>query len=178
MASIASALIGAAPSIISGIAGLFNKRPPALNPAQSGALNNLIPFLLQGAFGTPAIDPTQQALQYGNIAQSQTGANNAVTNALVSRGLGHSGVLGGALTQVANQAQSGRNASDLALQQQAIQRQQFDIGALLQSLGVNATGGQSGLGAFTAGLAPVAAYSIQSALNRRNSTIPANYPAS
>jgi hypothetical protein len=33
-------------------------------------------------------------------------------------------------------------------------------------LNVNATGGQSGAGAFTAGLAPVAAYSIQNMMNQ------------
>ena len=163
-----AALLGAVPSLLGGLAGLFNKRPPALNPAQSGALNTLIPSLMGKATGTPTIDPTQQALMYGGVAQNQTGAANAATNLLTSRGLGHSGLLGGALTQVANQAQQSRNQGNMGLQQQAIQQQQFDLQTLLQLLNVNATGGQSGAGAFTAGLAPVAAYSIQNMLNNRN----------
>jgi hypothetical protein len=163
-----AALLGAIPSLLGGLSGLFNQRPPALNPAQSGALNSLIPNLMGKATGTPTIDPTQQALMYGGVAQNQTGANNAVTNSLVSRGLGHSGILGGALTQVANQAQQSRNQGNMGLQQQAVQQQQFDLQTLLGLLNVNATGGQSGAGAFSAGMAPVAAYSIQNMLNSRN----------
>jgi hypothetical protein len=165
-----AALLGAIPSLLGGLAGLFNKRPPALNTAQSGALNTLIPSLMGKATGTPTIDPTQQALMYGNVAQNQTGANNAATNSLVSRGLGHSGLLGQALTQVANQAQQSRNQGNMGLQQQSIQQQQFDIQSLLGLLNVNATGGQSNQGAFMAGLAPVAAYSIQNMLNSRGSS--------
>lgn len=178
MASIANALLGGIPSLIGGIAGLFNKRPPALNGAQSQSLDALIPNLMGKAMATPTIDPTQQALMYSNIAQNQTGANNAATNALVSRGLGHSGVLGDALTQVANQAQSSRNQGNMGLQQQAIQQQQFDLQTLLGLLNVNATGGQSGAGAFSAGMAPIAAYSIQNMLNSNaaSQNNPANNP--
>lgn len=164
-----AALLGAIPSLLGGLSGLFNKRPPALNPAQSGALNSLIPNLLGKAEGTPQIDPTQQALMYGNVAQNQTGAFNAATHALTGSGLGHSGLLGNALTQVANQAQQSRNQGNMGLQQQAVQQQQFDLQTLLGLLNVNATGGQSGAGAFTAGLAPIAAYSIQNMLNQNGS---------
>lgn len=160
-----AALLGAIPSLIGGIAGLFNKRPPALNPGQTTDLNALLSSLLPTAQGTPKIDPTLQALSYGNIATNQTGANNAVTNALVSRGLGHSGILGGALTQVANQAQQGRNASDINLQNQAIQQKQLSIQDILGLLNVNTTPGQSSAGGFAAGLAPILSYSIQNMLN-------------
>jgi hypothetical protein len=161
-----AAALGAIPSLLGGLAGLFNPRPPALNNAQSGALNSLIPSLMNKAQGTPTIDPTQQALMYGNVAQNQTGAMNAATHALTGAGLGHSGLLGNALTQVANQAQQSRNQGNMGLQQQAIQQQQFDLQTLLGLLNVNATGGQSGAGAFTAGVAPIAAYSIQNMLNQ------------
>jgi len=136
-------------------------------------MNQLIPSLLPTATGTQHIDPVQQGLMYGNIAQGQTGAFNAVTNALASRGLGHSGLLGGALTQIGNQAQSLRNQSDLGLQQQAFQQKQLSIQDLLGLLGTPNVPGQSGLGGFLAGMAPIAAYSIQNALNNNtNSGLP------
>lgn len=163
-----AALLGAIPSLIGGLAGLFNKRPPALNGPQTTDLNSLLGSLLPTAQGTPKIDPTQQALGYNNIAASQTGANNAVTNSLVSRGLGHSGILGTALTQVANQAQQGRNASDMNLQNQAIQQKQLSIQDILGLLNVNTTPGQSNAGGFSAGMGPILAYSIQNMLNNRS----------
>lgn len=167
---------GLASSLLGGIAGATNTRPPSLSPGQSSALSNLLGTpgqpsqLLQTAMGTPKIDPVQQNLMYGSIAANQTGGMDAVTHALVSRGLGHSGLLGGALTQVANQAQAGRNQADLGLQQQAIQQKQLSIQDILGLLGVNNTPGQSGAGGFFAGMAPVAAYSIQSAMNRNNNS--------
>jgi len=164
-----AALLGAIPSLLGGVAGLFNKRPPSLSPVQSNALNALIPSLNQGALGTAQIDPTQQSLMYGNVAANQTGGFNAANHALTAAGLGHSGLLGNALTQVANQAQQSRNEGNMGLQQQAIQRQQFDIQSLLQAIGINNTPGQSNMGAFSAGVAPVAAYSIQQMLNNRAS---------
>lgn len=167
-----AALLGAIPSLLGGVAGLFNKRPPSLSPVQSGALNNLIPSLQQGATAAPHIDPTQQALMYNNVAANQTGGFNAANHALTAAGLGHSGLLGNALTQVANQAQQSRNQGDMGLQQEAFQRQQFDIQALLQAIGVNNTPGQSNMGAFSAGIAPVAAYSIQNMLNNRGAGAP------
>ena len=163
-----AALLGAIPSLLGGVAGLFNKRPPSLSPEQSGALNSLIPNLQKGAEATPQIDPAQQALMYNNVAANQTGGFNAANHALTAAGLGHSGLLGNALTQVANQAQQSRNEGNMGLQQQAIQRQQFDIQSLLQAIGINNTPGQSNMGAFSAGVAPVAAYSIQQMLNNRN----------
>lgn len=158
-------ILGVIGSLLGGITGMANPRPPSLSPVQSQALNSLIPSLQQGAQATPAIDQTQQNLMYGNVAANQTGANNAAIHSLTAAGLGHSGLLGGALTQVANQAQQSRNQGNMGLQQQAVQRQQFDIQSLIQSLNVNNTPGQSPFGAFTAGMAPVAAYSLQNYLN-------------
>jgi hypothetical protein len=123
-------------------------------------------MLMQQVQGTPKIDPIQQALMYGQNAQSLTGANNAVTHALVSRGLGQSGILGAGLMQNANQSQANQNNINLGLQQQAVQQRQLTIQDILGLLNVNNTPGQSGFGGFMAGLAPVAAYSIQNALNR------------
>lgn len=159
---------GLVSGIAGGAAGAANRRPPALSPNQTTDLNALLSSLLPTATGTPRIDPTLQALSYNNIAANQTGANNAVTNALVSRGLGHSGILGGALTQVANQAQQNRNASDINLQNQAIQQKQLSIQDILGLLNVNTTPGQSAGGGFLAGMAPILAYSIQNMMNNRN----------
>lgn len=165
-----AALAGLIPALLGGISGAANRRPPSLDPTQSGSLDALIRSLMPNATGTPQIDPTQQALMYGQVAQNQTGANNAVTNSLVSRGLGHSGLLGDALTQVANQAQSGRNTGNLQLQQQAIQQKQLSIQDILGLLNVSNIPGQSGFGAFMNGMAPVAAYSIQNMLNNRKTS--------
>lgn len=168
LAALPGILGGVGSSLLGGLAGATNPRPPSLDPTQRGALDDLIKNLMPNALGTPQIDPVQQSLLYGNIAQSQTGGMDAVTHALVSRGLGRSGLLGGALTQVANQAQAGRNQADLGLQQQAVQQKQLSIQDILGLLGVGNTPGQSGAGAFFSGMAPVAAYSIMSAINNRN----------
>lgn len=165
MGFLAPLIGGLLPGLISGLAGSANTRPPSLDPTQRGSLDSLIKGLMPTAQGTPTIDPIQQALMYGNIAASQTGANDAVTNALVSRGLGHSGLLGGALTQVANQAQQSRNQANLGLQQQAIQQKQLSIQDILGLLSVNNAPGQSGGAGFLNGMAPVLAYSIQSMMN-------------
>jgi len=168
----AAPLIGAlAGPLLGGIAGAANPRPPSLSPSQSGALNTLLSpgsNLSKLAFGNPQADPIQQALLYGQNAQSLTGANNQATHALTSRGLGTSGLLGQALTQNANQSQVNQGNINLSLEQQAIQRQQQSWQTISQLLGVNNTPGQSTGGAFMAGLAPVAAYSIQNALNKNN----------
>lgn len=159
---------GLATSLLGGAAGATNARPPSLDPNQQNALASLLTpggNLMKTAGAPAGIDPVQQALLFGNNANSQTGANNAVTHALVSRGLGHSGLLGGALTQVANQSQQNQNQINLGLQQQGIQQKQMSIQDILGLLGVNNTPGQSGGGAFMAGMAPVAAYSIQRAMN-------------
>jgi hypothetical protein len=162
-------LAGGITSLLGGIAGAANTRPPSLSPSQSGALNGLLApnsSLMQTAFQPAGIDPIQQALMYGQNAQSLTGANNQVTHALVSRGLGRSGLLGAGLMQNANQSQTNQNQINLGLQQQGIQRQQMSIQDILGLLNVNNTPGQSGFGGFMAGLAPVAAYSIQNGLNK------------
>lgn len=156
-------------SLLSGLTGGANTRPGALNPTQSSSLDSLLHSLMMSLGQTPQIDPTQQKLLYGDIAQNQTGANDAVTNALVSRGLGHSGILGNALTQVANEAQKGRNQADLGLQQQAIQQRQLSIQDILGLLNVGTTPGQSTGGGFLAGMAPILAYSIQNMMNMRGS---------
>lgn len=174
------ALLGAlGSSLLGGIAGAANPRPPSLDPSQHAALTTLLgknSNLSQLAYGTPGIDPIQQALLYGQNAQSLTGANNQVTHALTSRGLGRSGLLGQALMGNANQSQVNQGGINLGLQQQGIQRQQQAWQQITQLLGINDTPGQSGFGAFMGGLAPVAAYSIQNALNNRGSTPVANAP--
>jgi len=160
-------------SLFGGIAGAANPRPPALNPAQTNALNSLLggsSNLMQLALGTPQPDATQRGYLFGQNAQSLTGANNQATHALTSRGLGRSGLLGQALMQNANQSQVNQGNINLSLEQQAIQRQQQAWQTIAQLLQTNATPGQSGFGAFTAGLAPVAAYSIQNALNSNNAS--------
>lgn len=167
LAPILGAVGGIGGTIASGIGGATNTRPPSLDPTQRSILDQLLPQLFQQVQGTPKIDPIQQQLMYGNIAQSQTGANNAVTNSLVSRGLGQSGILGSGLMQVANQAQSSRNASDLGLQQQAVQLQQQKLGDILGLLGVSNIPGQSGVSGFFNGIAPMLAF--MGAMNSGNS---------
>lgn len=159
-------LTGGIGSLLGGLAGLGNKRPPSLDPTQSGGLDALIRSLMPNATGTPTIDPVQQQQLFGQNAQSLTGANNAVTHALTSRGLGRSGLLGAGLMQNQNQSQVNQGNINLGLQQQAVQQKQLSIQDLLGLLNVNNTPGQSGFGAFMAGMAPVAAYSIQNQLNR------------
>ena len=162
---------GLVSSLLGGISGAANPRPPALNPLQTHALNSLLgpnSNLMQLSTGTPTIDPIQQALMFGQNAQGLTGANNAITHVLTSRGLGRSGLLGAGLMQNQNQSQVNQGNIDLNLQQQAIQRQQAAWQQIAQLLNVNATPGQSGFGGFMAGMAPVAAYSIQNALNSGN----------
>jgi len=171
MGFLAPLLGGLASSLLGGVAGAANPRPPSLNPAQTNSLNTLLSpgsNLSKLAFGNPQADPIQQALLYGQNAASLTGANNQVTHALTSRGLGRSGLLGQALMQNANQSTQNQTGINLSLEQQAIQRQQQSWQTIAQLLGVNATPGQSGFGAFMGGLAPVAAYSIQNAINGRN----------
>jgi len=156
--------------LLGGISGASNPRPPSLNPAQTGALNNLLgpgSNLSKLAYGTPQADPLQQAQLYGQNAQSLTGANNQATHALVSRGLGRSGLLGQALMQNSNQSQVNQGNINLSLEQQAIQRQQQAWQTIAQLLNIGATPGQSGFGGFMAGVAPIAAYSIQNGLNSR-----------
>jgi hypothetical protein len=170
---------GLASGLLGGITGAANPRPPSLNPAQTGALNHLLSpgSTLSGlAFGTPQADPLQRAMLYGQNAASLTGANNQVTHALTSRGLGRSGLLGQALMQNANQSTQNQTGINLSLEQQAIQRQQQAWQTIAQLLQTNATPGQSGFGGFMAGVAPVAAYSIQNAINNRSIATPPFFP--
>lgn len=162
-------LLGAIlPSILGGIGGASNTRPPSLDPTQQRTLDQLLPQLLGNVQGPIQIDPVQQALMYGQIAANQTGANNAITHALVSRGLGHSGLLGQGLIQAGNQAQASRNEANLGLQQQAFQQRQLNLQDILGMLNVGSVPGQSKTGGFFAGMAPLLAYSIQSGLNRNS----------
>src|ERR1700730_14352575 len=101
-------ILGAGGVLASGLGGALNTRPPSLSPVQQNALNTLLPNLMNGPYGatkTPTIDPIQQALLYGNIAASRTGADTALTHSLVSRGLGRSGILGAGLIENQNAAQ-------------------------------------------------------------------------
>lgn len=163
-------------SLLGGAAGATNLRPPALNPAQSSALNTLLPQLMGQVQGQPHIDPVQQVLMYNQIGQNLTGANNQVTNALTSRGLGQSGLLGAGLIQNSLGAQSARNSADLGLQNQAIQQRQANIGDILGLLNINSTPGQSGAGGFLAGMAGPLSYSIQNMLNQRSGFNPNSGP--
>lgn len=160
--------------LIGGIAGLFNKRPAVSpqNPAQTQALNGLIPGLSATANNAAQIDQVQQRGLYDQIARSQAGAGINATHALVGAGLGHSGLLANALMQVANQGQASRAQADLGLQQQAVQQKQLSIQDLLQAIGINTSSvpGQSSAGAFMNGLAPVLAYSLQNSMNQRGGT--------
>lgn len=164
------------PGLLGGLSGAANTRPPSLSGPQNSALNALISSLMPRITGTPQIDPVQQALMYGQNAASLTGANNQVTHALVSRGLGRSGLLGAGLMQNANQSQANQNNINLGLQQQAIGLQQSAIQQLLGALNVNNTPGQSPFGGAMAGMAPLLAYGIQNQINNRNSGNPPIMP--
>jgi len=152
-------------ALLGGISGAVNTRPPSLDKVQKNALHSLIGSLLPTATGNPTIDPIQQALMYGQIAQGRSGADTAVTHALSSRGLGTSGLLGAGLLQNQNTASTNQNTANLSLQQQAIQQKNIAAQDILGLLGVSNIPGQSTAGGFLAGLSPVLAYSIQNMLN-------------
>ena len=159
---------GLGSALLGGLAGAANTRPPSLAPYQHKDLKALLASLMPVATGTPTIDPVQQMLMYGQIAQGRQGADTGVTHALTSRGLGQSGLLGAGLIQNQNQATANQNTANLALQQQAIQLKQAAIQQLLQGIGISDVPGQSGIGGFLAGLAPTLAYSIQNQMNMKN----------
>jgi len=172
---------GLGSALLGGLAGAANTRPPSLAPYQHKDLKALLASLMPVATGTPTIDPVQQMLMYGQIAQGRQGADTGVTHALTSRGLGQSGLLGAGLIQNQNQATANQNTANLALQQQAIQLKQAAIQQLLQGIGISDVPGQSGIGGFLAGLAPTLAYSIQSQnlknqLAQLTPQIASNYP--
>jgi hypothetical protein len=163
------AIAGVASAGIGALAGASNKRPPSLSPAQQQAQNALLFSNLRTATGTPTIDPVQQALLYGQNAASLTGANNEVTHALVSRGLGHSGILGQGLISNAAQSSANQNNINLGLQQQAVQQKDFANQIIAQLLQTPNTPGQSTSGAAVAGAAGPLAYALQqAALNYGN----------
>lgn len=139
----------------SGIGGMLNARPPSLDPTQSHTLDGLLKQLYGNVQGPATIDPVQQQAMYGNIAQSLTGANNQSTHALVSRGLGTSGLLGSALMQNQAGASSAQNSANLALQQQAVQTKQANIGDILGMLGISNIPGQNPIGGLFSGIAPL-----------------------
>ncbi len=149
---IAAAVIPAiAGGVLGGIGGATNTRPPSLDPTQRGSLDSLLKLLMPQVGATPTIDPVQQSLMRNQIAQAGVGGANRVTNALVSRGLGRSGLLAQGLTQNSNQISAAQTGSDLALQQQAIGQRNTTIQQILGLLGVSNIPGQSGIGGFFSG---------------------------
>src|SRR5574337_568362 len=154
----AAAAIGG--GLLGGLAGLGNRRPPSLDPTQSHTLDELLRVLLPQAEATPRIDPIQQGLLYADIARSGHGAENRVTNSLVSRGVSRGGLLASGLTGVSQGTQLAQNQTNLHLQQQAIQQRNQTIQQILGLLGVGNIPGQSGFGAFMSGAAPSLAYGL------------------
>lgn len=152
-------------AVIGGIAGGSNKRPPTLSPQQQAAQNADIQAATKSATGPATIDPTQQAAIYDGIARSTTGANDAATHALVSRGLGRSGVLAGAIENNEAAASGQQTQANLSLQQQALQNQQFNRTLLNQLTQTPNIPGQSTTGAITAGAAAPLAYAAQTFAN-------------
>lgn len=146
-------IAGIGGAIAGGVGGASNTRPPSLDPTQRSTLDSLLKQLYPTVGTTPTEDPTQRALMFGNIAQEGVGANNRTTNALVSRGLGRSGLLAQGLTQNSLGVQAAQNQTDLGLQQQAITQRNTTINQILSALGVSNIPGQSGLGGFMSGFA-------------------------
>src|SRR5689334_1781431 len=85
-------------SLLGGLGGVANTRPPSLDPTQQFTLDSLLKQLYPQVRNTPTIDPTQRALEFGNIAQEGVGGANRITSTLTSRGLGRSGLLARGLT--------------------------------------------------------------------------------
>src|SRR6266550_6145357 len=119
IAAAAAPLIG---SVIGGIGGATNRRPPSLDPTQSSTLDNLLKQLYPQVGATPKIDPVQQSLLYDQIAKSGVGGANRITNALTSRGLGRSGLLASGLAQNSNQVSVNQNSANQFLTNEAIQQ--------------------------------------------------------
>lgn len=165
VAAAVAPLAGLATSVIGGITGATNARPPSLSPQQSQALNTQLQQDQSIANGPAKIDPTQQSALFQQNAQQQTAANDALGHNLAARGLDRSGLLAQGL--INNQAQSSANQTgiNLGLQQQAIQQQNFNKQLTNQLIGIKDTPGQSTAGGFFAGAAPNANYAIQSAAN-------------
>lgn len=150
---IAAALPAIGGAILGGIGGASNTRPPSLDPTQRFTLDALLKQLYPQVGVTPTIDPTQRALMFGNIAQEGVGGANRITNSLISRGLGRSGLLARGLVGNSQGVQAAQNQTDLGLQQQAIQQRNTTINQILSLLGVSNIPGQSGFGGFMSGFA-------------------------
>jgi len=150
---IAAAIPAIAGGIIGGIGGATNRRPPSLDQTQSGILDNLLKQLYPQVGATPTIDKTQQAGLFDEIARSGVGGANRITNQLVSRGLGRSGLLASGLSQNSAAISGAQSQANLALQQQAVQQRNQTIQQILQLLGVSNIPGQSGIGGFFSGAA-------------------------
>lgn len=146
-------IAGAAGSVLGGIGGATNRRPDSLDPTQRGTLDNLIKQLYPQVGATPTIDPVQQAGLFDQIARSGVGGANRITNQLVSRGLGRSGLLAQGLTQNSNQMAAEQTGVNVGLQQQAIQQRNQTIQQILQLLGISNIPGQSKAGGFLSGFA-------------------------
>lgn len=164
VAAAVAPLAGIATSVIGGIAGATNKRPPSLSQQQQSALNGQLQSD-QRAADNSNIDPTLLNTNLDANARQLAGANDQVTHSLASRGLARSGVLAQGLEN--NAAQSSANQTSITnnLQNAAIQRQQFNQTMINQLLGIKDTPGQSTAGGFFAGAAAPAAYAIQNAAN-------------
>lgn len=147
------AIAGIGGSLLGGIGGASNTRPPSLDPSQSGALDSLIKMLMPQVSETPKIDPVQQSGLFDQIARSGVGGANRITNQLVSRGLGRSGLLAQGLTQNSNQMAAEQTGVNVGLQQQAIQQRNQTIQQILSLLGVSNIPGQSKFGGFMSGFA-------------------------
>lgn len=157
---IAAAIPAIGGAILGGLSGATNKRPPSLDKTQSTTLDSLLKQLYPTVGTTPTEDPKQRALMFGNIAQEGVGGANRVTNSLVSRGLGRSGLLARGLVGNSQAITGAQNNTDLALQQQAISQRNTTISQILSLLGVSNVPGQSGIGGFLSGFAGPASYAL------------------
>jgi hypothetical protein len=145
------AIIGGVAALSGGIGGATNPRPPSLDPTQRGILDSLLPKLYGTLGSAPKIDPTLQAGMFGDIAAGGVGGANRVTNALVSRGLGRSGLLAQGLTQNSNQVSANQNSANQFLENQAIQQRNTTIQQIMSLLGITNMPGQSGASGFFSG---------------------------
>lgn len=160
LAAAIPAIAGGIGSIIGGIGGASNTRPPSLDKTQSGTLDALLKQLYPQVGKTPTEDPVQRALMFNNIAAQGVGGANRITSQLASRGLGRGGLLAQGLTQNSLGVQAAQNQTDLGLQQQAIQQRNTTINQILSLLGVSNIPGQSGFGGFMSGFAGPASYAL------------------
>src|SRR6266478_9302771 len=138
------AIISGVGAVAGGLGGLSNPRPPSLDPTQRGTLDSLLSKLYGTVGTTPQIDPTQQGLLFDQIAKAGTGGANRITNTLVGRGLGRSGLLAQGLIGNSQAVTGAQNEANLNLQQQAITQRNTTIQQILGLLGITNIPGQSG----------------------------------